>query len=62
MVPKRITIQPSVIIIQQLGTTTQSVLGTTILNRVWDIPMIMKILKLVVAADELDTCHTIDQN
>ena len=67
MVQKRTTIQPldittQLITIQQLDTTTQSVLGTTILNRVWDIPMIMKILKLVVAVDELVTCHTIDQN
>ena len=58
---KLIIIQPSDIIIQQLDTTTQ-VLGTTILNRVWDILMIMKILRLVAAGDELVTCHTIDQN
>ena len=60
-VPKLITIQLLDIIIQQLDTKTQ-VLVTIIPNRVWDIPMITKILKLVAAVDELVTCHTINQN
>ena len=54
MVPILIIIQPSDITIQ--------VLGTTILNQVWDIPMIMKILKQVVAVDQPVICLIIDQN